>query len=57
MRLADWWLTPSWYYVLPNRLYWLLGADVIGSVGEAEWYDLHGRRLQAEPPAAALPPF
>ena len=40
MRLADWWLTQSLYYVLPNRLYWLLGANVIDSVGEAEWYDL-----------------
>ena len=40
MRLADWWLTQGWYYVLPNRLYWLLGANVIDSDGEAEWYDL-----------------
>ena len=40
MRLADWWLTPSWYYVLPTRLYWFLGPNVVDSCGEAEGYNL-----------------
>ena len=40
ISLCDWWLIPGHYGILPNRLYWLLGADVIGSAGEDEWYSL-----------------
>ena len=40
MRLADWWLTSPLYYVLPNRLYWLLGANICGSTGEHCWHNL-----------------
>ena len=40
IRLRDWWLIPGHYGILPNRLYWLLGADRIGSRGENEWYTL-----------------
>ena len=40
MELVDWWLSAAMYRILPNRLYWLLGANVSDSEGEAEWYDL-----------------
>ena len=40
MRLVDWWILPGHFSILPNRLYWLLGADAIGSQGEHEWYTL-----------------
>ena len=40
ISLCDWWLIPGHYNILPNRLYLLLGADVIGSAGEDEWYSL-----------------
>ena len=40
MALEDWWLSAALYGILPNRLYCFLGANVIGSVGEEEWYTL-----------------
>ena len=40
MRLADWWDSPSLYYILPNRIYYFLGAEVSYSSGEDDWYDL-----------------
>ena len=40
MRLADWWDSPRLYYILPNRIYYFLGAEVSDSSGEDDWYDL-----------------
>ena len=40
MKIGDWWLNSALYGILPNRLYWLLGANVIDSAGEDEWYAL-----------------
>ena len=43
MHLHEWWAGDEYYYILPNRLYWFLGADAIDSLGEWEWYTvLHG---------------
>ena len=35
--LCDWWSRESWYYILPNRIYFFLGSQVSDSVGEEEW--------------------
>ena len=40
VHLQDWWSSEAMYYILPNRLYWLLGANTCWSVGEWEWYNL-----------------
>ena len=40
MHLVDWWLTTSLYYILPDRVYWYLGANASDSQGENEWYHL-----------------
>ncbi len=40
MELPDWWLEHRLYNILPNRLYFLLGAQVIDSEGEDAWYAL-----------------
>ena len=43
MHLHEWWAAEGFYYILPNRLYWLLGANYTDSLGEWEWYTLrHG---------------
>ena len=48
LQLVDWWLSQSLYYVLPDRIYWFLGANVSDSRGEDEWdYLLTLLRLQA----------
>ncbi len=40
MQLVEWFLVRELYYIMPNRAYWLLGANVIDSKGENEWYNL-----------------
>ena len=40
MSLRDWWLDYHLYYILPNRIYFFLGAEEIDSEGEDEWYNL-----------------
>ena len=40
LQLVDWWLSQSLYYVLPDRIYWFLGANVSDSRGKGEWYYL-----------------
>ncbi len=42
MELVEWFDPPELvqYYILPNRIYYFLGADVIDSEGEVEWYML-----------------
>ena len=51
MLLVDWWLGPGaplYHHVLPDRIYWYLGANVSYSQGENEWYSLLSLlRLQA----------
>ena len=42
MQPVEWWLNRSLYYILQNRLYYLLGAGVADSEGEDEWYGLLG---------------
>ena len=39
-ELPDWWMDSHLYYVLPNRIYFFLGAQVTDSEGEDEWYAL-----------------
>ena len=40
MQLDDWFQDPVLYYILPNRVYFFLGAEAIDSDGEDEWYEL-----------------
>jgi hypothetical protein len=40
LQLVDWWLNRMLYDVLPNRIYFFLGANHAYSVGEGEWYAL-----------------
>ena len=40
MELVHWFTENHYYYILPNRIYYLLGAQVIDSKGEDEWYAL-----------------
>ena len=63
MQLGDWWVLPGHYNLLPNRLYFFLGAKITGSRGENEWYSLiallrlvppHGRRSAALKAAPAM---
>ena len=37
LRLADWFADEVLYYILPNRMYFFLGAEVSDSQGEDEW--------------------
>ena len=38
MHLRDWWSCQALYYLLPNKVYFFLGADEVDSKGECEWY-------------------
>ena len=38
MHMRDWWSSQALYYILPNRVYFFLGAEEIDSEGECEWY-------------------
>ena len=38
MHMRDWWSSQALYYILPNRVYFFLGAQEIDSEGEYEWY-------------------
>jgi hypothetical protein len=44
MPFEDWWTDKQLFYMLPNRLYWFLGAQTRYNggteVGEWEWYSL-----------------
>ncbi len=37
LQLADWFADEVLYYILPNRMYFFLGAEVSDSQGEDEW--------------------
>ena len=41
MQLMDWWIDRHLYNILPNRVYFLLGAQISDSDGEFEWDMLH----------------
>ena len=44
LTFLDFWTDEDWFYILPNRIYWLLGAQSVSSggseVGEYEWDNL-----------------
>ena len=40
MQVDDWWRSAALYRILPVRLFWLLGANTVGSEGEVEWRSL-----------------
>ena len=37
MQLVDWWTDRELFHILPDRIYFFLGAGVSDSEGEAEW--------------------
>ena len=55
MHLLEWWLSEAMYYILPNRLYWMLGANEIDSDGEEEWYILVRATFSYKAPLALTP--
>ena len=40
MHLRDWWSCQALCYLLPDKVYFFLGANEIGSMGECECYML-----------------
>ena len=40
MLLKDWFTSEHLYNILPNRVYYFLGAEVSDSEGEEEWDSL-----------------
>ena len=40
MEFREWFIDETLYYVMPNRVYYLLGANVSDSDGEDEWDNL-----------------
>ena len=40
IQLRDFWSSQDLYYVLPNKVYFFLGAQIMDSEGESDWYSL-----------------
>ena len=40
IQLRDFWSSQDLYFVLPNKVYFFLGAQIIDSEGECDWYSL-----------------
>lgn len=40
LHLRDFWRSQALYYILPNEIYFWLGAQVSDSEGESDWYSL-----------------
>ena len=40
IQLRDFWSSQDLYFVLPNKVYFFLGAQIIDSEGESDWDSL-----------------